>query len=106
MDPSEVIVQVECTGDGRGKVQDEVREHHNVGFHPDNSSSQLDVRLEEPLVNSRREFGLEINSVPGHGDGRLKVNMLRIVEGFQLLGNRFVLRVVLGCDIFEGLSGS
>lgn len=106
MDPSEVIVQVECTGDGRGKVQDEMREHHNVSFYTDDSSSQLDVRLEEPLVNSRREFGLEIGSVPGHGDGRLKVNMLRIVEGFQLLGDRFVLQIGLGWDIFECLSGS
>jgi hypothetical protein len=106
MGPSEVIVQVECTGDGRGKVQDEMREHHDISFHPDNSSSQLDIRLEKPMAKSRREFGLEISRVPGHGDGRLKVDMLRIVEGFQLLRDGFVLRVVLGWDIFEGLSGS
>lgn len=106
MGPSEVIVQVECTGDGRGKVEDEMREHHNVGFHTDDSSSQLDVRLEETLVNSRREFGLEISSIPGHRHSRLKVSMLRIVEGFQLLGDRLALRVVVGWDIFEALSGS
>lgn len=39
MDPSEVIVQVDCTGDGGGEVQDEMRQHHNVGFHPDNLSA-------------------------------------------------------------------
>jgi hypothetical protein len=58
------------------------------------------------LDHSRGEFGLEISSVPGDGDGRLKVSMLRIVESFQLLWDRFVLRVVFGWDIFEGLSGS
>lgn len=84
----------------------EVTSHHNVGFHTDDSSSQLDVRLEETLVNSRREFGLEISSIPGHRHSRLKVSMLRIVEGFQLLGDRLALRVVVGWDIFEGLSGS
>ena len=90
MDPGEAPEQEQCTWDRRGKVEQQMGEHDNVGLDTDNGAGDLQVRIEDPLLHSGMQGELEAAEIDIVEDCRLEIRAVWAVQGLECREGGFV----------------
>lgn len=93
VNPPEPVKEEGSARDRRGKVQQQVRDHHDVRLNPNDRARNADVGLQNPLIEEMGQFELaEFCPVEHCG---FKVWIFGVVEGRELGDGAIV--TVPGC---------